>query len=107
MGCLDSTALNYDEANTIACDDCCLYCDGEYYSWIITDSYGDGLTSFSGDGSYLVQAGDSIYAQNSGYFGDGYTPGGISETAQFCVPAGTCVYAVVIPTTMLMRRHSA
>ena len=95
VGCLDSTALNYDEANTIACDDCCLYCDGEYYSWIITDSYGDGLTSFSGDGSYLVQAGDSIYAQNSGYFGDGYTPGGISETAQFCVPAGTCVYAVV------------
>ena len=97
VGCVDEIALNFDESYTIDCGDCCLYCEGEYYSWIITDSYGDGLTSGAGDGSYLVQAGDSIYAQNSGYFGpdNAFVPGGISETAEFCVPAGTCVYAVV------------
>lgn len=97
VGCQDNLALNYDASYTIDCVGCCLYCDGEYYSWTIADSYGDGLTSGNGDGSYLVQAGDSIYAQNSGYFGpdDSFVPGGISESVAFCVPAGLCVYAVV------------
>ena len=92
---VDEIALNFDESYTIDCGDCCLYCEGEYYSWIITDSYVTALPL----APVTVHTSSKLeipLMPKLGYFGPDniFVPGG-NETAEFCVPVGTCVYAVV------------
>ena len=51
IGCLDPLALNYDASATVDDPESCLYCDGIYYSFTITDSFGDGICCEYGEAS--------------------------------------------------------
>ena len=44
---MDSTANNYDADATIACADCCLYCELDLLTLNMYDSYGDGWNANS------------------------------------------------------------
>ena len=96
VGCLDSTALNFCSDCTIDDAESCLFCEGTYYSFEITDSYGDGLggSLWGGvDGSALVSSGDSTYLAISGDWAD--PAPSTSASVQFCVAADACVYVEV------------
>ena len=47
IGCLDATALNYCETCTVDDPESCLYCEGIYYNFTITDSFGDGIVCYA------------------------------------------------------------
>ena len=90
IGCLDATALNYCETCTVDDPESCLYCEGIYYSFTITDSFGDGICCAYGEGAYSVTADGEVVA-SGGDFAD-------SETTLFCVTdAAACVTVSLTP----------
>ena len=83
------------------CGDCtiddaasCLYCDGTYYDFYISDSYGDGQVSSGGDGYALVIAdGDTLLDVVGDWFDP--LPSTLADTT-FCVSSDACVYVEVL-----------
>ena len=94
VGCLDSTALNYCGDCTIDDAASCLYCEGTYYDFYISDSWGDGQTSPLADGYALVIAdGDTLLDVVGDWFDP--LPSTLADTA-FCVASDACVYVEVL-----------
>lgn len=90
IGCLDPTALNYDASATVDDPESCVFCQGTYYNFTITDTFGDGICCVYGEGSYSVTVNGEVVASGGDFASE--------ESTSFCVEdSAACVVVSLIP----------
>ena len=95
-GCTDPTASNFDSSATLN-DDSCIYCDGDYVSLLLTDSYGDG---WNGNTISINNNIYSIFDVNGEFTTDIEVQyeGGYSQNTDLCVDLSECIDVIYNPS---------
>ena len=95
-GCTDAFASNFDSSANLN-DDSCIYCDNDYVTLRLTDSYGDG---WNGNTISINNNIYSIFDVNGEFTEDVTTQyeGGYSQNTDLCVDLSECIDVIYNPS---------